>query len=367
MALRPRQNVSAERLIDLLWPDADDDRARHRLHTAVSKLRHLLAQGSSERGRRLIKWSPAGLVLDVADEQLDWLRFRRLVDAGERALRRGEANLAAAYLAAALKLWPGEEPLAGVEVASEDVGFISAQIVTRERAQRALLEACLMARKYSEVIPELEATRAANPVDSETVHRLALAYHWSGRPDLALAVCSSYLEGAGENAVSSIFELRSAILRRDPDIANPAFQPEVGLRRAFRETSGYSASLSCRWDFLDVSLYGPVSAELFWIVEAHGGENLEITEHSVDASFQGIRAALEASVAVQRFLGRRSFARVGIDVHGAQAFGQAFEAASRAQARSLALTAEDGQVLIADGDGDALVESSLPKGSKLRA
>lgn len=366
LAVRPRQTVSVERLIDLLWPNVDDERARHRLHTAVSKLRRLLAPGAPERGRRLIRGSRAGLVLDVEDEQLDWLRFRRLVDAGERALKRGEAGLATSYLSAALSLWSGEEPLAGVEVASEDVGFISGQIVARERAQRALLEARLIAGEYNEVIPELEAMTAADPADCEALHQLALTYYWSGRPDLALAVCGRYLKDAAEKAERSITELRTAILHREPEIAKPALQREVGLRRGRREPSGRSASLSCRWGVFTASQSGPLPAELFWVVEAHGGENIETTELSVEASFEGVRAALEGAIAVQRALGRPPLARVGIDVHPTERLREAFEAASRTRARGLAAAAGEGQMLITDSDGGALVEPSLPPGSRLR-
>ncbi|MGH2756807.1 MAG: AfsR/SARP family transcriptional regulator, partial [Actinomycetota bacterium] len=141
LAVRPREVVSREAFIDRVWPDVDDRVASRRLHTAVWKLRLLLAGGDEAEARRLIRWSAPGYLLDVSDDHLDWARFRRLRQAGERALREGAHSLARGYLSAALSLWNGPEVLAGVDVSADDLGFVAERLAGRERAARNLIQA----------------------------------------------------------------------------------------------------------------------------------------------------------------------------------------------------------------------------------
>ena len=368
LALRPRQTVSVEKLIDDVWPGVNDEAARHRLHTVVSKLRNVLAPDAPEEGRRLIRGSEAGYALDVSDDQLDWVRFHRLLDAGEGALQRGEWGLAKSYLSAALSLWSGPEPLTGVEVPVDDVGFVTARIAGRERALRQLIEARLLSGEYDEVIHELEARVAADPIDADSVRQLALAHYRSGRPERALAVCDRYLQvvvrlGALRPAMS-VTDLQRAILRRDPEVGAP--RRGDGAETARRQPSGHSASLSCRWELFTASPGGPLPAELHLIIERHGGSHNEATESSIEASFEEVRSALEGALALQRALGQPPFARVGIEVHPTERLQEAFEAPSRARARLLAAAAGEGQILVTDLDGGGLVERSLPRDVELR-
>jgi DNA-binding SARP family transcriptional activator len=82
--------VSTDRLIDLLWGEQPPATAPTSLQNFVSQLRKLL-------GPDVLTTKPPGYRLEIAPEQLDVERFRRLVEAAkqgspdERASRLREA------------------------------------------------------------------------------------------------------------------------------------------------------------------------------------------------------------------------------------------------------------------------------------
>ncbi|HVR32456.1 MAG TPA: winged helix-turn-helix domain-containing protein, partial [Acidimicrobiia bacterium] len=92
LLLNANQSVATDRLIDLIWGEAHPRTADHSIHIYVSALRKLLAD-SDER----IETRSPGYTLKVHPEELDSLRFQRLVEKGETdGLRQ------------ALQLWTGE-------------------------------------------------------------------------------------------------------------------------------------------------------------------------------------------------------------------------------------------------------------------
>jgi predicted ATPase/DNA-binding SARP family transcriptional activator len=366
LALRPGQVVSVESLIDDIWPNVSDEIARHRLHTAVWKLRALL-RSEEKDSRQLITWSPPGYVLDVTEDQLDWTRFRRLRDAGERALARGAPGPAKSYLSAALALWAGNKALIGIDVSADDLGFIAEQSAGRERAVRSLIEARV--RLGEQVIPELEAHVGNDPLDHHAVSQLAVAYHRSSEVARALEVCARYLRRASEDgdraASSRIARLQTAILRGDPEIDSTILEASSNSRP--RPTmSGQRAFLSSAWAPFTPSPAGPLPAELHLIMEELGGFIHETTESSVDASFPEVEPAVEAAIALERTLGRAPFARTGIEVQLSVGATATLEGPRRARARLLAAAARPGQILVS-GAGNRVLRPVLPPEVRLRS
>ena len=97
LALEPGHVVSADRLVDLLWPASLPTDPAAALRTQVSRLRRSLgAQGA------LIGAEPAGYRLRVSDESTDAARFRTLVAAADSS----DADQLAT-LEEALALWRG--------------------------------------------------------------------------------------------------------------------------------------------------------------------------------------------------------------------------------------------------------------------
>lgn len=361
LILRPRQVVPVEDFIDALWPTVEDRVARRRLHTAMWKLRKLLNPGGVGHSRSLIKWSSPGYVLEVADRQLDWVRFRRLRLAGEEELRLGEPRLAKTYLSAALTFWVGTEALLNVEVPVRDLGFVAERNAGRERAAQALVEACFRIGEHDRVIPELEARIAVEPFDDEAVTHLAIAYYRSGNPQRALAICRHYLDlWANDDSARPaplVTELHTSILRRDVDIGGPALgrstpKPEPVL--------GQGAFMSASWPGFPPSRTDPVPAELVLLIAERGGHVFDSTDSSVEASFADAAAAIDAALALHRCLGIPSPARVGIEIPRSKRIDEAFDGPVRARARLLAIAAREGQVLVSTNDERFVVGHESP-------
>lgn len=365
LALRPRQTISAEKLIDDIWLHLDDAVARHRLHVAVSKLRQLLAaEGTGRPGAELIQWSDPGYVLDAADEQLDWVRFRRLRQAGERAMRAGTPELARTYLAAALSLWVGPEPLAGLDISLGDTGLVASLEAEHERADRLLIEARSQLGETDSLIPELEARVAAEPFDTDVVRQLALAHHRAGRSDRALAVCREHLERVAAQSrsitVGVIAELQRAILRRDPSLGATA-----ASSRPQRDAAVGPVFLRARWEPYLPSPSGPLPAELALLVEANEGVVREATATWLEAGFEVARSATRAAIALQWACGEEPLVRVGIAAAAVRHPQPGFEGPSLARARLLASAAWPGQILVTVGEDEQPTPKMVPVDAEL--
>jgi LuxR family maltose regulon positive regulatory protein len=98
--------VQRDEILELLWPDADPERALHRLHTAVSGLRRILdAPGAP--------WSAIQLEDDrytIVSEAVttDYARFEAHYREARAHFARSESALGARSLRAALQLYQGD-------------------------------------------------------------------------------------------------------------------------------------------------------------------------------------------------------------------------------------------------------------------
>src|SRR3954463_1569863 len=102
--------VSADALIDALWPEQAPRDARHALEMTVSRLRGALGSAAPVLNR------PPGYVLDVDPRTVDAVRFRQLL--GEAAdLGDTDARRAIVRIEEALALWRG---MPYVEITSGD-------------------------------------------------------------------------------------------------------------------------------------------------------------------------------------------------------------------------------------------------------
>ena len=107
LALAAGDAVSADALVDELWPDAAPTDPANALQARVSAVRKVV-------GRDLVRSTAAGYVLTIEAEDVDACRFERLVDAGRRALDGGDSSVAAERLDEAIQLWAGDVALVDV-------------------------------------------------------------------------------------------------------------------------------------------------------------------------------------------------------------------------------------------------------------
>ncbi|GAA3256520.1 BTAD domain-containing putative transcriptional regulator [Nonomuraea helvata] len=170
LALDPGRVVTADRLIDDLWPDEPPAHPMAALQSLVSRARR--------EAPGLITSHPAGYVLDVPPDEVDAWAFERLVRAGDvhraLALWRGTA------LADAYELPFAEAPAARLEELR--LTALAARIATDLNADNPEAE------DRTELVAELEELVAAHPL-REPFHALLIrALTANGRRGEALGL-----------------------------------------------------------------------------------------------------------------------------------------------------------------------------------
>src|ERR671914_887532 len=91
LLLSANQNVSVDRLVDAVWGERAPKHAREALQVYVSQLRKALPDGAAR-----IRWEQGGHRMALEEDELDALRFERLVAEGRAQRASREAAAAAA-------------------------------------------------------------------------------------------------------------------------------------------------------------------------------------------------------------------------------------------------------------------------------
>ncbi|HVT70305.1 MAG TPA: BTAD domain-containing putative transcriptional regulator [Trebonia sp.] len=215
LALRPGQPVSADRLIDVLWGDGQAAHPGNALQAQIGQLRRTL-------GSAAILTTEAGYALDVGPDEVDAVRFGRLVAEGRRLAADGEMVLASAALGEALRLRRGE-PLAEFAYA----GFFDAE---RARLDELTLvaveskgEADLVLGRHGELTAELDVLCREHPLRERLWELLILALYQGGRQAEALRAYAEVRDRlAGELGIDpgpALRQLQARILAQDPSLA----------------------------------------------------------------------------------------------------------------------------------------------------
>jgi DNA-binding SARP family transcriptional activator len=206
---RANEVVSTDRLIDELWGAQPPRAVANALQYHVSQLRKALAPHAP-----IVTREP-GYLIRVEEDELDLLRFERLVEEAQRA----PPEIAAQRLREALGLWRGpaladleREPFAQVEILRLEELRLSAL----ERR----IEADLALGLSTELIGELEVLVHEHPLRELFRAQLILALYRSGRQAEALDVYRDtrlmLVDELGIEPGPALQELEKAILRQDP-------------------------------------------------------------------------------------------------------------------------------------------------------
>jgi DNA-binding SARP family transcriptional activator len=205
LALNAAKPVSADRLIEGLWGEQPPPTATKTLQAYVSRLRRALE--ASGDGTTIVT-RPNGYELRVAPEDVDARRFERLVARG--APRE------------ALTLWRGE---ALDDVADEPFAAVAIRRLEELRlaAIEQAIDSDLEAGRHLELVAELEALVAAQPLRERLRGQLMLALYRSGRQADALAAYrharATLVDQIGVEPGVELQQLHEAILRQDPALA----------------------------------------------------------------------------------------------------------------------------------------------------
>ena len=217
LLLNANELVSTDRIVDELWGDRPPKAAVKTVQVYVSRLRKILSADA-------LVTLPPGYVLHVDDEQFDLRRFERLAAEGRQALASDDLARARALLREALGLWRGAplsdfvyEPFAQAEAAR----LKELRVATIEDR----IEADLRAGQAAELVSELQALAAREPLRERLRGQLMLALYRSGRQAEALDVYrdarTTLVEELGLEPGPELKTLERAILTHDPALEPP--------------------------------------------------------------------------------------------------------------------------------------------------
>ena len=326
LALEPGRVVSVDRLVEALWPGDPPETAAHAIQVYISQLRKAL-------GAAALVTRPPGYVLELEPERVDIHRFARLAQEGRAALDAGDPAAGEGALRDALALWQGPaladflyEPFAQTEIARlEDLR----SAVLEER-----IEADLALGRHAELVSELEALVAAQPMRERPRAQLMLALYRSGRQADALAAYraarETLLEELGIDPGPELKELEAAILRQDESLrlaeTEPA-KPAMQFRRLVTILFVDVVESMALAEALDPEALGRVLKSYFETVSAalarHGGTVEKYAGDAVMAAFgipvsheddalRAARAALDIRVGIAALNER--LARHGVEL-----------------------------------------------------
>jgi predicted ATPase/DNA-binding SARP family transcriptional activator len=251
--------VPTERLVEEIWHGGQGGSPRS-VQVYVSELRRLLGAPGRIRGEA------GGYRLVAAAEEIDARRFEQLLGEGRALLGAGDAEEAATTLREALALWRG--PVLA-DLAYEP--FAQTEIGRLEELRLAALEERIAAElalgRHAELVAELEALVAQEPLRERLRAQLMLALYRSGRQPDALAVyhdTRKTLLELGLEPGGELRQLEAAVLRQDSTLM--VEPPELRARRRLpaqptplvgrrREVEGVASLL--RQDARLVTLTGP--------------------------------------------------------------------------------------------------------------
>ena len=223
LALRPREVVSSDTLVEELWGGDPPKTARQALQNYVSLLRKQL-------GAQAIETHPSGYALGVDPEEVDALRFERLV---HEAAAAATAEKRARSLRAALTDWRGP---ALVDLLYEPFAAIAARRLEELRlvAGEELVDAELELGRHTVLVSELEVLIRENPFRERLRGQLMLSLYRAGRQADALRAYREARDALAELGLDPGVQLRSleqAILNQDPTLDLETVLPDVEERR----------------------------------------------------------------------------------------------------------------------------------------
>jgi DNA-binding SARP family transcriptional activator len=180
--------VPTHELVDWLWPDQPPRSALTTLHTHISILRSALdpERPPWRQSGRLVTQAP-GYLLRVTPDEVDALRFERLLRDGKRLLDSGVPKAAREALGEALGLWRGAA-LADAAHIDAARGEIARLEELRMTAVTLRIEADLALGRHLDVIPELTRLVATHPLYERFYAQLMIALSRSDRRGDALAM-----------------------------------------------------------------------------------------------------------------------------------------------------------------------------------
>ncbi|MFB6437168.1 BTAD domain-containing putative transcriptional regulator [Streptomyces sp. NPDC056411] len=245
LALSPGTLVTVDELVDGLYFDDPPASARRVVVTYIHRLRtHLDREAGAEPGsgaaRATIETMADGYVLQLPEDRVDALLFRRLSARARRYADAGDPAAGAACLEEALAMWQGPA-LAGLPgpFARDWRRALGEQLASALEYRLELLLAC---GRHTEAVPDIARALKTYPYRERLHGALMLALYRSGRAAEALAAYDRarrvLAEDLGIDTGPALRTLHAAILAGDHTSLAPAQGRADAAPRAATEPKG---------------------------------------------------------------------------------------------------------------------------------
>jgi predicted ATPase/DNA-binding SARP family transcriptional activator len=369
LLLDPNTAVTIDALIEALWPNEPPSAAHNAVQVHVSKLRDLLEPRRARRSATsgLLATGEGGYTLRVSSQQVDALRFERLVVAGRASLAEDPPR-AHGCLENALSLWRGP-PLGELQYESFASPWVRRMEELRLSAIESRLDARLALGAHAEVAVELAALVHAHPDRERFRAQQMLALYRCGRTAQALSVYRSarrvLLDELGLEPGPELAALERAILRQERSLLlRPKRVPEVSGGTVGTRSAEPAAFVCALWDPATVGAPQALGAwEIALFAEERGGRVLAVDGARMVASFANLAPALTVAAALAADQARP--ARTAVHAGHGIVLGRGWVGPAPARAQRLAEAAHPGQVLVSAAAAE-LVDGRLPEGMGLR-
>ncbi|GGK77914.1 AfsR/SARP family transcriptional regulator [Mangrovihabitans endophyticus] len=242
LALAGGRAVDAGALADALWPEERPADPANALQSLVSRLRRILGSAGA------VAQVEGGYRLGVTEDDVDAVRFERLLATGRERLRTGAHGEAAELLGEAVDLWDG--PAGAEPPAVAAVAPAAAVRLARSRveADTDLAEAELALGRPDAAAARLTALLAEQPLHERAAALLMDALAAQGRQAEALAlygrVRESLADTLGVDPGAALRERHVRLLRgpgtaaQVPALAKPPTTAAVAARAAAPTIAG---------------------------------------------------------------------------------------------------------------------------------
>ncbi|MBS2539724.1 tetratricopeptide repeat protein [Catenulispora sp. NF23] len=238
---RANRTVPADRLAAAVWGGKPPPSAEASLRNHVARLRRQLGAAAGER----IQTANPGYRIEVRDGESDEQDFADRTRRGHQALADRDWATAAAELGGALALWRGE-PYADLTAEAGNEAHVQQLQESQMLAWQARIDADLQLGRHREVVPELVALAARNPVREALHSQLMLALYRSGRQAEAQEVFHTLRRTLSDELAvqpsAGISGLHRRIIANDPGLELAAPQAPAGTVTSPANTNTAAAS-----------------------------------------------------------------------------------------------------------------------------
>ena len=180
---RANRTVSVDELTEMVWDRAPPGAAARTLRSYMTRLRDAVGPGVAAR----ILTRDPGYLFQVAEDELDALRFEALCRKAGVALRAAAWIEASTAAVQATELWRGT-PLLDVPSQALREAFVPRLEQLHLQALEDRIEASLHLHEHDRLVPELRELNVQHPVRERFRAQLMLALYQSGRQAEALEV-----------------------------------------------------------------------------------------------------------------------------------------------------------------------------------